>query len=88
MPGDQPIKLFAGTPPQTNSHHRRLSSSCPNHPEKPVTHTLLNPGIPHSVSYCEKCSIMLASQGFNVIKISQIMNSRLRHCPDRRAEVE
>ena len=58
-------------------HKRNLSVSCPNHPDKVVTHKLIGPDIDEEISYCEKCSIMLASQGFNVVKLNRnVIQSR------------
>jgi hypothetical protein len=46
--------------------------TCLKHPERFATHQLANKGGHNDVYYCEKCSIMLASQGYNVIKLSSV----------------
>lgn len=74
-----------------------IQKACFKHPEKPASHQLLGKGSMHDSFYCEKCSIMLASQGYNVIKLTTINNtpfakkdstsskhsrsSSSRHCP-------
>lgn len=45
---------------------------CLKHPERIATHQLVNKGPAVDSYYCEKCSIMLASQGYNVIKLNAI----------------
>lgn len=49
--------------------------ACAKHPERLATHYYGNKGQGFETFYCEKCSIMLASQGYNVIKITSINSS-------------
>jgi hypothetical protein len=46
---------------------QKEASFCLNHPKKSATHCLISDQ--EKINYCEKCSIMLASQGFDVLKI-------------------
>lgn len=55
---------------QSSQAHR----VCVKHPEKLATHQLAGKTSPHEAFYCEKCSIMLASQGYNVIKLTNIVS--------------
>lgn len=43
--------------------------TCLEHPSKLATHQLIGSECTDFLLYCEKCSIMLASQGFNVRRI-------------------
>ncbi len=54
-----------------SSHAYRL---CCKHPEKMATHQLLSKNAHPDSFYCEKCSIMLASQGYNVMKLTSVPN--------------
>lgn len=51
--------------------------NCVNHGERAATHQLVSKSGHSDMFYCEKCSIMLASQGFTVMKLSA---SALRNC--------
>ena len=55
----------------TSSHAYRM---CCKHPEKVATHQLLSKNAIPDAFYCEKCSIMLASQGYNVMKLASLHN--------------
>ena len=44
--------------------------SCVNHGDRIATHQLISKSGHSEMFYCEKCSIMLASQGFTVMKLS------------------
>lgn len=44
--------------------------ACVNHSERAATHQLISKSGHSEMFYCEKCSIMLASQGFTVMKLS------------------
>lgn len=47
----------------------KATPTCCNHPDKPATHSLLHPHAHLPLPYCEKCSIMLASKGHNILKL-------------------
>ena len=44
--------------------------NCVNHSDRVASHQLMGNSNHSDVFYCEKCSIMLASQGFSVMKLS------------------
>ena len=44
--------------------------ACVNHADRIATHQLISKSGHSEMFYCEKCSIMLASQGFTVMKLS------------------
>lgn len=67
--------------------------TCLNHPDKPATHQLAASDTPVPMPYCEKCSIMLASQGFSIGKIPRTTTPKGKHQrvasrSDRQKEVE
>ena len=72
-------------PRAQNENHRNLANlratpdakprpssptNCHNHPDKPATHVLPQPHPHPQLHYCEKCSIMLASKGHNLLKLA------------------
>jgi hypothetical protein len=49
---------------------RESIPNCSNHHQKQATHCLQSTETYEIMYYCEKCSIMLASQGFNILKLN------------------
>lgn len=44
--------------------------TCVNHADRLASHQLVSSSAHPDMFYCEKCSIMLASQGFSVVKLN------------------
>ncbi len=57
--------------PHSAPKHQLEHYVCQNHQDKPALFTLISEDIQEQLNYCEKCSILLASQGFNVAKIKK-----------------
>jgi hypothetical protein len=66
-----------------SSSGRRI---CSKHPERQATHFYAGASPNTDIFYCEKCSIMLASQGFNVVKLAPANSSRPRKQSQARAD--
>ncbi len=54
-----------------SDHGTPRPPSCHAHPEKPATHALPQPRA-HPLPCCEKCSIMLASKGHNILRLASL----------------